>query len=434
MGGRGKNLLVIGSGGREHTLAGKLKIDQPVKKVFCSPGNGGTASSDRIHNLDYDSWNDLHNKIIEKNIEFVVVGSEKPLSKGLADFLREKNIPVFGFGKKAAKLESSKVFAAKFKEKYNVSSPNSKVFTSMDKAEEYLNDEFKKGSNKEFWVKADELCGGKGAIHAPNFEEGKEALKTLFKDKKCGEGKKVVIQKHINGEEATILTFTDGETFVPMPPMQDHKPIYNDGKGPNTGGMGAYAPAPVVDEEVWEKFEKNILKPTKKGIKQEGIRSPGILYFGLIIDENKDPYVLEYNVRFGDPEAQPVLPLLDSDLLPILRKSVEGKLDEIENRIKWKDKASVCVVLSTEGYPTDYGNESYKINSIEEAEKMKDVKIFHAGTEIKDDEFYTDGGRILGVRGIGKTIKGAQKRAYSAVNKINFKGMHCRTDIAEKAL
>lgn len=427
----GVNVAVVGSGGREHALCEALKSSEKVSRVFCFPGNGGTASSEGVENLTYDGSEDLYNKIQNNNIGLVVVGPEGPLSEGLADFLKEQDVPVFGFNRRATRLESSKAFADGFKKKYNIPCPGFEVFTGYNEAVAYAEEKFSEGAEK-LWVKADELCGGKGAIGASNPEDAEQAIRALLIDKKCGEGDKVVIQDHLEGEEATVLVFTDGETFITMPSMQDHKPVYDGGKGPNTGGMGAYAPVPVVDEEVKKKFDEKILKPTIEGIKKEGMQCPGIIYFGLMIDEDKEPYVLEYNVRFGDPEAQPILDLLDTDLYDIVKASVDGSLKDVE--IRWKDRAAVCVILRTEGYPIDYGDEHHEIIGVEEAERMEDVRVYHSGTSLENGKLYTDGGRVLGVTALGDTIKEAKERAYRAVEKIRFEGMKYRTDIADKAI
>jgi phosphoribosylamine--glycine ligase len=241
----------------------------------------------------------------------------------------------------------------------------------------------------------------------------------------------VIIERCLKGEEATILAFTDGKTFKVMPPLQDHKPLYDNDQGPNTGGMGSLAPTPLITKEVFKEIEERIIKPTMQGLNKEGLGGAGILYFGLMITP-EGSYVLEYNVRFGDPEAQGVLPLLKSDLYPILSACVEGKLDEV--KIQWKEEAAVCVIISTKGYPLNYGYERELIEGIEEAEKMKDIIIYHAGTKLMDGKFITHGGRILGVTGVGENIKQAKERAYKAVGKIHFKEMHYRRDIGDKAI
>lgn len=429
----GVNLAVIGSGGREHALCEALKDSDKVSKVFCFPGNGGTASSEGIENLTYDGFEDLYDRIQKNSIGLVVVGPEGPLSEGLADFLRERGVSVFGFSRKATRLESSKAFADEFKKKYGISRPDFEVFTDYEKAAKYTEERFSEGAEK-LWIKADELCGGKGALGASSIGEAKEALKTLLVDKKCGEGEKVVVQDNLKGQEVTVLAFTDGETFITMPAMQDHKPVYEGGKGPNTGGMGAYSPVPVFDEEVEKKFNEKILKPTVEGIKKEGMQRPGIIYFGLMIDEDREPYVLEYNVRFGDPEAQPILDLLETGLYDIVKSAVEGKLYEMEGDIKWQERAAVCVVLRVKGYPVDYGDEHHEISGVEEADSMQDVRVYHSGTSLEDGKLYTDGGRVLGVTATGDKIKDARERAYRAVEKISFKEMKYRTDIADKAI
>jgi len=428
------SVLVLGGGGREHALADKLSRDDGVKEVFCSPGNGGTALSRGITNIDYDGFEDLGDKISEYGIDFVVVGPEKPLAEGVADYLSRNEVPVFGFPKKTARLEASKGFADRFKRKHGVQSPDYEEFSSYEEAISYIEQKFEGREVEKLWVKADELCGGKGVIGAETVEEGATALTALMKEKKCGVGEKVIVQDHVPGEEITVQAVTDGSSFVLTPPSQDHKPLYEGGKGPNTGGMGAYAPAPAFDAEVAESFREEILDRTADGLERENLGGPGVIYFGLGLSDGGSPQVLEYNVRFGDPEAQVVLRLLDSDLYPLLKAAGDGRLGEVAGDVRWGSGAAICVVLATGGYPRDYGDEEYPIDGIDEAEELPGIRVYHGGTAVKDDVVYTDGGRILSVTATGDSVSEARKKVYRAVDRIDFRDMYFRSDIAEKAL
>jgi len=424
------NVLVLGSGGREHALAEKLKRDEVVEAVLCAPGNGGTELSGGITNVNYRDFDDLATLISERGVDLVVVGPEKPLSTGLADYLEKKGISVFGFRRKTARLEASKGFADRFKKKYGVCSPGFESFASFAEAEEYVERRLAEGVEK-LWIKADELCGGKGVIGITSSDEAKEALTSLLKEKKCGMGEKVIVQDHVPGEEITVQAITDGESFALTPSSQDHKPLYEGGVGPNTGGMGAYAPAPVFDDRVQASFEEEILVPTSRGLEAEALGGPGVIYFGLGLSRTGDPEVLEYNVRFGDPEAQTVLELLDSDLYPLLRAATEGRLSEVATEVSWSNGATVCVVASVEGYPVDYGDERHPIEGIEEANNLPGVRVYHSGTTVEGGRIYTDGGRVLSLTARGDSIEEARTRAYRGVKRINFTGMYYRSDIGE---
>jgi phosphoribosylamine--glycine ligase len=403
--------------------------------VFCSPGNGGTVLSRGITNIEYEGFEDLGDRINEYGIDFVVVGPEEPLAEGVTDYLIRNEIPVFGFPKKTAQLEASKGFADRFKGKYGVQSPDFEEFSSYEDAISYIEQKFEKGEGVEkLWIKADELCGGKGVIGVETVEEGATALTALMKEKKCGVGEKVIVQDHVPGEEITVQAVTDGSSFVLTPPSQDHKPLYEGDKGPNTGGMGAYAPAPAFDAEVEASFKRKILDRTAVGLERENLGGPGVIYFGLGLSDRGSPQVLEYNVRFGDPEAQVVLRLLDSDLYPLLKAAGDGRLAEAAGDVRWGNGVAVCVVLAAGGYPRDYGDEEYPIEGIEEAEELPGIKVYHSGTSVKDDVVYTDGGRILSVTATGDSVGEARKKVYRAVDKIDFRDMYFRSDIGKKAL
>lgn len=428
------NVLVLGSGGREHALAEKIKRDEAVKDVFCAPGNGGTALSNGITNIEYTSFEELANKVSAYGINLIVVGPEKPLADGVADFFAEKDVSLFGFRRATARLEASKGYADQFKKRYGVLSPGFELFRSFGEAESYLERRFAGEGADKLWVKADELCGGKGVIGVENVKEGTKALTTFFEEKKCGVGDKVIIQDHIPGEEITVQAVTDGSSFALTPSSQDHKPLYDGGKGPNTGGMGAYAPAPAFDQKVEEVFKREILTPTADGLKEEGLGGPGVIYFGLGLSESGDPKVLEYNVRFGDPEAQTVLRLLDSELYPILKAAADERLKEVSLETVWKGGSAVCIVLAVDGYPLDYGSEEHPIEGINKAEQLPGVRVYHSGTRIKDEAVYTNGGRILSVTARGSSVADAQKKAYEAVDRIHFQGLYYRRDIGDRAL
>jgi len=295
--------MVIGSGGREHAIAWKLSKSPILDKVYCFSGNPGSGSEPKIENISPNSSNELIEFIKANNISLVFIGPEKPLAEGMADLLRENKIKVFGFGKEQARLESSKLFSKQFCEKHKISQPMFKEFADSSAAIAFL----EKNPNMKFFIKADELCGGKGAIPAPTIDDGIKAVSDLLIKKKCGTGEKIIIEEWIEGFEITIMAFTDGKTISIMPASQDHKRLLENDAGPNTGGMGAYAPAPKFDSEVEESFRKEILEPTLNGLKAEGFNDAGIIYFGLIVDENKKPFLLEYNVRMGDPETQPLM-------------------------------------------------------------------------------------------------------------------------------
>lgn len=429
-----ENVLVIGSGGREHALAEALKRDREVNTVFCAPGNGGTQSSEDIANLDFKDFQSLYRQITRNDIGLVVVGPEKPLAEGISDFLGNKKIPVFGFEKKTARLEASKGFADEFKQKHGVSSPDFQTFTSYHKAEDYLRRHFDEDNSNKLWIKADELCGGKGVIGVDTLTDGERTLNTLLQEKKCGKGEKVIIQEDVPGEEITVQSLTDGQTFVLTPSSQDHKQLYENDKGPNTGGMGAYAPAPTFRGQIEDAFQTKILSPTANGLKEEELGGPGVLYFGLRLSHHQIPKVLEYNVRFGDPETQAILRLLDTDLYLILKLASQGRLSEIASKINWKNQSSICVVLSVKGYPVDYGNEKYPIEGLKDACNLSEVEIYHSGTRIENGVAYTDGGRILSVTATGDTLKEAQTQVYRAIEKIHFQDMYYRTDIGYRAL
>lgn len=420
------NILLIGSGGRENALAWKLAQSSRVKKLYIAAGNPGTAEFGT--NIEFDEKNHkaLLKFALKEKIDLTVVGPETPLAAGITDLFEKYDLKVFGPRKKAAQLESSKAFSKNFMEKYEIPTAEYKSFAKADQALEYL-----KEKKAPIVVKASGLAAGKGVITAQSRAEAVKAVEKIMLAEKFGAaGEKVVIEEFLEGEEATILAFCDGKTIVPMLPSQDHKAAYNGDQGPNTGGMGAYAPAPVVSEKIMEIFKSEIMEKTLAALQSEGLNFKGIIYFGLMIKEGQIK-VLEYNVRFGDPEAQVILPLLETDLVDIMEAVIEGRLDEIE--IKWKNKKALSVVMASGGYPLKY-DQGKEITGLADAEKMDEIIIFQAGTSRKEGKLLTAGGRVLAVSALGDSFEELRAKVYKAVGKINFENYHIRDDIGVKAL
>jgi phosphoribosylamine--glycine ligase len=424
-------ILVIGSGGREHCLVWKLAQSPLVDKIYCAPGNGGTAQI--AQNVDISSeeiWR-LVNFATEENIALTVVGPESPLAAGIVDRFEENGLKVFGPRRDLALLEGSKVFAKEQMRKYGIPTAEFEIFDNPEKAKEYI-----KSKGAPLVVKADGLAGGKGVIVCRAREEAFGALDLIMVDKIFGDaGKRIVVEDCLDGEEASILIFTDGETIIPMVPSQDHKRINDGDKGPNTGGMGAYAPAPVVNDQLLKKIIDRVFRPLIEGMKAEGRVYKGILYGGLMIKDG-EPMVLEYNVRFGDPELQAVLPKLKSDLVDIMLKTIDNKLSECE--LDWDNRACLCVVLASGGYPGTYEKEK-EITGLDKLEGREDIWAFHAGTRListstEGNKFLTTGGRVLNIVGLADTIKEAQQKVYEAIKSIHFDKMYYRKDIGYKAL
>jgi len=419
-------VLVIGGGGREHALVWKLSQSPRVDKIYCAPGNAGIAEIAECIDIKNDNFEGLIDFVKYNWIDLTVVGPEVPLSEGIVDaFVKEERI-IFGPDKAGAQLEGSKQFAKDFMQKYGIATAEYKTFSSYIQAEEYVR---LKGAP--IVVKADGLAAGKGVIVAEEVEEAIDALKLIMKDNAFGDaGTKVIVEQCLKGEEASFMILTDGKTVVPLATSQDHKQIFDGDKGPNTGGMGAYSPAPIVTEDMSAEVMKTIIDPIMKGLERERINFKGVIYVGLMICDGK-PYVLEFNVRFGDPEAQPILSRLDCDLFDLLKATAEGRLDEID--VKWKEGASICVVLASEGYPGPY-KKGDAIKGLDAFKNSDDVVVFHAGTSFNNGEVVTSGGRVLGVTALGDDIKSAQVNAYKAIEKINFEGMQFRKDIGDKAI
>lgn len=418
------DILIIGSGGREHTLAWKLAQSKLVDKIYAVPGNPGMQDIAQCIDGSVED-NDFLVKIAkEKKVGMVVVGPEVPLTNGIVDDLEAVGISAFGPKKIPAQLEGSKSFSKNIMKKYGIPTAKYEVFTDAVLAKEYI-----KKEGAPIVIKADGLAAGKGVIVAETEEQALLAIDEIMCDKAFGTaGNSVVIEEFMVGEEASVLAFTDGQTIIPMIPSQDHKRALEGDKGLNTGGMGTYAPAPVITESLMIQIQKEILQPTIDAMKKEGHEYKGCLYAGLMITKD-GPKVVEFNARFGDPETQVVLPLLESDLCEIMLACIEKNLDKCD--VKWSNKAAVCVVLSAGGYPGKY-NKGDEILGLEEAKKNGQL-VFHAGTSIKDGKIVTSGGRVLGVVALGDDIKSAVDKVYKNVNTISFSNMYYRKDIAHRA-
>jgi phosphoribosylamine--glycine ligase len=423
-------VLVIGSGGREHALVWKLSQSPKVEKIYCLPGNGGISDIAECVDIKSDDFESMVKFARRNEIDITVVGPEAPLVAGIVDIFTQQGLKIFGPQKGAARLEGSKVFAKQFMKQYQIPTAEFEVFDDYDKAMDYV-----KAEGFPIVIKADGLCAGKGSFVVQNLEEAESALRKIFIEKVFGSsGDKVVVEEFLPGEEASIIAIADGENLVPLASSQDHKRAYDNDQGPNTGGMGAYSPAPVAEGEIFDTTIEKVLKPVIRGMKERGIPFKGVLYAGIMIVEN-EPYVLEFNVRFGDPETQAILPRMDSDLLEIIDLAVSGKLDNYV--IKWKPQACVSVVIASGGYPGSY-EKGKVITGLEKVRDLEDVVVFHAGTKkiIENGKpvYLTNGGRVLNVTALGEDIRIAKEKAYQAVELINFENMHYRRDIADKAL
>ena len=417
------NVLLIGSGGREHALAWKISQSPRLEKFFAIPGSPGIKNfAECVENISIEDNAALVNFAKEKNINLVVVGPEAPLVNGLVDVLNAQNIKVFGPTKDAAQIEGSKIFAKRLMKKYNIPTADFEVFDNPDAAKNYI-----RKKNTPIVIKADGLAAGKGVIVAQTLDEALNAVDDM---KTFGAaGNKIVVEEFMDGEEASVLALTDGEKILPLIAAQDHKRALDGDKGLNTGGMGAYAPAPIVNAEIAALVEEKILKPTIAALKAEGIIYRGCLYAGLMI-VNGEPKVVEFNCRFGDPETQVVLPLMESDLLELMDNCAAGTLSD--KKISWSKNSAVCVILASGGYPKSY-KKNLPIDGVTKAKSLGAL-VFHAGTKISGDELLTSGGRVLGVTIIAPTLREAVYKVYRCVDVIHFDDMHYRHDIAAKAM
>ncbi len=415
------NVLVVGSGGREHAIGWKLSQSDNVNTVFHGPGNGGTINNVTISVDDLEALSIF----ASDNDCFTVVGPEAPLAAGIVDLFNEKGLKIFGPTKKAAQLESSKIWAKEFMKRNNIPTAAFETFNDPIMAKEYVN-----RIEHNVVIKADGLAAGKGVIVCNNKNEAEKAIDVILTNKKFGDaGNNIIVEDRIDGVEASYIALSDGKIAIPMATSQDHKRVYDNDMGPNTGGMGAYSPTLVIDENLSKKIQKKIIDKTISSLRNEGITFKGFLYAGIMLKDG-EPYVLEYNVRMGDPECQPILMRMDSDLFQYLKASANGTLEELPP-ISWKNKSAVCVVLASKGYPGSYPKDD-EISGLDEM--LDDTFVFHAGTRTKNEKIVTSGGRVLGVTALGDTLDSAIKNAYSATEKIFWKNKYSRMDIGKKGL
>ncbi len=411
----------MGAGGREHALSWKLSTSEKIDQVYTAPGNGGTSQNIELSVTDIEG---LAKFAQEKNC-FTVVGPEDPLAAGIVDTFVEKGLPVFGPTKNAAQLESSKIWAKEFMKRNSIPTADFEIFDDAQKAKDFV-----KSYEKPVVIKADGLAAGKGVIVCKNKDEANDAIDTILTKKSFGDaGSKIIIEERIDGVEASYIALCDGKIALPMATSQDHKRVFDNDAGPNTGGMGAYSPTPIIDEKLGTEIQEKIIDKTIRAMRDEGFEFKGFLYAGIMIKDGT-PYVLEYNVRMGDPECQPILMRLDSDLYDYLHASSEGKLSELPE-ISWKNQYSVCVVLASKGYPSSYptGDEITGFENI-----PSDAFVFHAGTKRQDNKIKSNGGRVLGVTALGSSLQDAINNAYDACNHIRWTSKYHRTDIGKKGL
>jgi phosphoribosylamine--glycine ligase len=412
-------VLIIGSGGREHALASKVSENSRVNKVFCAPGNGGTYSENKCENVNITKMSELLSFAIENNIDITIVGSEEWLVQGIVDKFKENGLKILGPSKKAAMLEGSKAYSKEFMKKYGIKTAAYEVFENEKEAIEYL-----KSCEYPIVIKADGLAAGKGVVICNDFIEAKTSINDfMVLDIFKGSGRKIVIEEFLEGVEASILSITDGKIIIPFISSKDHKQIFDGDMGPNTGGMGAIAPNPYCNKEVLEEFQEHILAPTLKGIQEENMDYTGIIFFGIMITK-KGVYSLEYNVRFGDPETQAVLPLMKSDFTDLLISATDGKLSSFD--VQWNDGCSCCVIATSKGYPGSYDT-GFEIST---TNKLVG-KLFVAGATFQDGIMKTAGGRVLGITALGETLETARDIAYADMEKIKFDGMYYRKDIGK---
>lgn len=420
-------VLIIGNGGREHALAWKIEQSPLVKKVFIAPGNGGTALDKKLENIDIDS-NDIDQLVLfakKEAIDLTIIGPEVPLSNGIVDIFIENNLKVFGPKKLAAQLESSKDFSKLFMKRHMIPTAKYKTFTSIEDAHKYIKQE-----GAPIVIKADGLAAGKGVVVAMTIDDAIAAADSMLEDNLFGDaGARVIIEEFLSGEEVSFIVISDGNSILPLESSQDHKRLLNFDLGPNTGGMGAYSPAPIVTPKLHQKIMNEVIIPTVEGMKSDGIEFTGFLYAGLMIDNNNQIKTLEFNCRMGDPETQPILFRLKSDLFEILLAAANKKIENY--KADWEEGSAITVVIAAKDYPNEpkINDEISNLNH-----EQKNSYIFHAGTDLRNDKVYTAGGRVLGVTSKGKSLKIAQKQVYALINKIKFNGMQYRTDIGQKAI
>jgi phosphoribosylamine--glycine ligase len=423
-------ILVIGKGGREHALVWKLAQSRRTEAVYCAPGNAGTAQDGVNVPIEPTDFERLIRFAKKEEIGLTVVGPEEPLALGIVDQFQAAGLRIFGPPREAAQVEASKVFAKQLMRNADVPTAEFRVFDHPDPARHYI-------ETREYplVVKADGLAAGKGVVVCNTTEEALAAVERIMVREEFGlaAGRQVVIEKRLEGQELSIQALVSGRAIVPLQPTQDHKPAFDNDQGPNTGGMGAYCPTPLATAELVHDIDQAVLVPTVHALKRSRRPFRGVLYAGLIVT-NQGPRVLEFNCRFGDPETQPLLMRLRTDLVELLEAVVDGRLDELpEDHLEWDPRAAVCVVLASQGYPGSYARGKV-VTGLAEVAAMPDVKVFHAGTRLENGLVVTDGGRVLGVTALGDTLAAAKRRAYEAVSRIHFQGMFYRRDIADKAL
>ena len=419
-------VLVVGGGGREHALAWKIARSPRVDRVYVAPGNAGTALVAENVPIGAEDVEALAGFAEGEGIDLTVVGPEAPLVQGIVDRFRERGLRVFGPSASAARLEGSKAFAKAVMERYGVPTAGYREFTDPEAARAHVREH-----GAPLVVKADGLAAGKGVTVARTVEEALAAVDAIMVDRAFGEaGARIIVEECLEGEEASFLAFCDGRRVLPMASSQDHKPVFDDDQGPNTGGMGAYSPAPVVTPELFDEIMETVMRPVVEGLARDGIPYVGVLYAGLMIRDGR-PKVLEFNCRFGDPECQPIVMRMKGDLVPVLEACIDGDLDRVS--LEWDPRAAVCVVMASGGYPGSY-RKGIEIRGLDEAAALEDVVVFHAGTRREGDRVVTAGGRVLGVTALGDDIPAAIRRAYEAVERISWEGAHYRRDIGRKAL
>lgn len=418
-------ILIIGGGGREHALAWKIAQSPKVTELFCAPGNPGTAEVGTNLDVMADDLDGLLRFALDQSIDLTVVGPEQPLVLGLADRFQEKGLKVFGPSAKAAQLEGSKAFSKDLMQKYDIPTAAYAAFDNPDEARAYL-----KGKGPQV-VKADGLAAGKGVFVCANEAEAVDAIGQIMNDKIFGEsGSRIIIEERLEGQEVSLLAFTDGITVLPMEAAQDHKAVFDGDQGPNTGGMGAYSPTPIFTPKLKRQIIDQIMIPAINGMRADGILYQGVLYAGLMITPD-GPKTLEFNVRFGDPETQPLMMRMESDIVLIMEACADGTLESCS--LKWKPETAVCVVMASEGYPGLY-EKGRPIRGLDQANVLPGVTVFHAGTKQQGEDIVTSGGRVLGVTALGGNVKQAIESAYAAVGKIQCPGAQFRTDIGKKAI
>lgn len=463
-------VLVIGKGGREHALVWKLKQSSRVEQVYCAPGNAGTGLEGVNVPIEVKEFEKLVRFVRKEEIGLTVVGPEDPLALGIVDYFQKESLKIFGPTRLAAQLESSKVFAKTMMRRADVPTADFNIFDHPEPARQYLysreaivlpggqqfhgpfkekqlivengiryflapnNRRYRIAPAEPVVVKADGLAAGKGVMVCSTTEEAVGALERIMTKEEFGKtaGRKVVIERRLHGQELSLLAFVSGRTIIPLQPTQDHKALLENDEGPNTGGMGAYCPAPLGSPELLKKIDADVLVPIVHVMKRNRMPFRGVLFAGLMVTP-KGPQVLEFNCRLGDPETQPLLMRLKTDLLDLLESVVDDRLEEMESKMEWDSRPAVCVVLTSKGYPAEYST-GFEIEGLDAVAQMPDVKVFHGGTRMRNGVVVTDGGRVLSVTALGETLEMAQKRAYEAVDRIRFTGMHFRRDIANKAL